>query len=865
YWADQLRGTVRFTHALTTLNDHDTTTYLEIGPNAVLTPLTHTTLDTQAIALLRAGRPEAEAVVEGLARAHAAGAALEPGAFFPEGELVDLPTYAFGRDHFWLAPQPVSGAHSPGLDTADHPLLSTAVDLADRDDTVFAGRLGLGGQPWLADHAVGGSVLLPATAFLELAVAAGGHLGLPQVEDLTLEAPLALPPGEAVRVQVAVGAPEGEGVRPFTIHACPDDDGGHPRRWIRHAVGVLAPEGPGAVDAAHEELSGAWPPAGAEPVPVEGAYERLASLGYAYGPAFRGLTGVWRAGGDLYAEVSLPAGPEDAAGFALHPALLDAVLHPLVLDAADGSEGSGGSDGGEGSGGADSGSIRLPFSLSGVTVHATGAAELRVRIRPRTPGSGSYGLTLADGTGAPVAAVEAVTLRPVDKDKLADTARSGGAALYELRWPVLPAPERRDDVPWVEVTGESLAGAEPAELLLVRFPATVPGGTGDARDAQDTATVPGDTRDAPGTPTARALRLVQEFLADERFVDARLAVVTSGAVAALPGEDVTDLASAPVWGLVRSAQSEHPGRVVLVDTDGGPGADGLLSAALAAGEPQVAVRAGALRVPRLSPAGRDAGGAPVVLDPGGTVLVTGGTGGLGALLARHLVAEHGVRELLLTSRRGATAPGAAELVAELSGAGATVRVVAADVSDRDAVAGLLDGIDPARPLTAVVHTAGVLDDATVLSLTPGGLESVLRPKADAGRHLHELTRGLDLRAFVLFSSVSGLIGTAGQANYAAANASLDALAQHRHAQGLPATSLAWGLWDATHGMGATLTDAETARWERAGLPPLTPGQGLALFDEALARGGPLFAPLVLRPALLAAGEATPPVLRGPVA
>nr|WP_078970572.1 type I polyketide synthase [Streptomyces sp. NRRL F-6492] len=840
YWADQLRGTVRFTHALKTLDALNATTYLEIGPNAVLTPLTHTTLDTQAIALLRTDKPEADTVVEGLARAHAAGAALEPVAFFPEGELVDLPTYAFGRDHFWLAPQPASGAHSPGLDTADHPLLSTAVDLADRDDTVFAGRLGLGGQPWLADHAIGDSVLLPATAFLELAVAAGGHLGLPQVEDLTLEAPLALPPGEAVRVQVAVGAPEGEGVRPFTIHASPDGDGGHPRRWTRHAVGVLAPEGPGAVDA---ELSGAWPPPGATPVPVEDAYERLASLGYSYGPAFQGLTGMWRADGDLYAEVSLPAGPEDAAGFALHPALLDAALHPLVLDAADGSEG------------ADSGSVRLPFSLSGVTVHATGAAELRVRIRPRTPasgsGSGSYGMTLADGSGAPVAVVESVTLRPVDKGRLADTARGGGAALYELRWPVLPAPERRDDVPWVEVTGESLAGVEPAELVLVRFPAPAP------EDARGTA--PGDTA------TTRALRLVREFLADERFVDARLAVVTSGAVAALPGDDVTDLASAPVWGLVRSAQSEHPGRIVLVDTDGGPGADGLLSAALAADEPQVAVRAGALRVPRLSPAGRDAGGAPVVLDPGGTVLVTGGTGGLGALLARHLVAEHGVRELLLTSRRGSAAPGAAELVAELSEAGATVRVVAADVSDRDAVAGLLDGIDPAHPLTAVVHTAGVLDDATVLSLTPEGLAGVLRPKADAGRHLHELTRGLDLRAFVLFSSVSGLIGTAGQANYAAANAFLDGLAHHRHARGLPATSLAWGLWDATRGMGATLTDAETARWERAGLPPLTPAQGLALFDEALARGGPLFAPLVLRPALLTDGEATPPVLRGQVA
>ncbi|MFD3946020.1 SDR family NAD(P)-dependent oxidoreductase [Streptomyces sp. NPDC058579] len=834
YWSDQLRGTVRFTDTLHTLNNHGTTTYLEIGPDAVLTTLTHTTLDTtQAIALLRPGKPEADTVAEGLARAHAAGAGLDPAALFPDGELVDLPTYAFGRDHFWLAPQPTVDARGLGLDAADHPLLSAAVDLADGETTVLTGRLGLGGQPWLADHAIT-TVLLPATAFLELAVAAGGHVGLPEVQELTLEAPLALTQGEAVRVQVTVGAPESDGVRSFTIHACPDDDSEGARRWTRHAVGALSPQRPGAHESELSELSelaGSWPPAGAAPVPIDDVYERLASLGYSYGPAFQGLTALWRAGEDLYAEVSLPAGPAEASGFALHPALLDAALHPLVLDAAEGEEG-------------DSGSIRLPFSLSGATVHATGAAELRVRIRPHAPGSGSYGLTLADGAGAPVAVVESVALRPVDKAKLADAARAEGGALYELRWPVLPAPQVQVDEAWVEAAVEGLAGVEAAELILVRFPASPPG---DGRGA------------------ARALDLVREFLADERFTDSRLAVVTSGAVAALPGEDVTDLDSAPVWGLIRSAQSEHPGRIVLVDTDGSPASDGLLPTALTTGEPQLALRDGVVHVPRLAVSGRQSGGAPASFDPEGTVLVTGGTGGLGALLARHLVAEHGVRHLLLTSRRGDRAPGAAELAAQLSEAGATVRVVAADVSDRDAVADLLAGIDAGHPLSAVVHTAGVLDDATVLSLTADRLAGVLGPKADAARHLHDLTRGLDLRAFVLFSSVSGLLGTAGQANYAAANAALDALAQHRHVHGLPATSLAWGLWDATHGMGATLTDSEIARWVRAGLPPLTPRQGLALFDEALARGGPLFAPLVLRPSLLAEGSAAPAVLRDLVA
>ncbi|MDX3853668.1 type I polyketide synthase, partial [Streptomyces sp. AK02-01A] len=837
YWAGQIRGTVRFLDAARALERQGVSVFVEVGPDAVLTPMVRDSLagDPAAVPLLRAGRPETETLTAGLARALAYGAPLDAASFFPGAHRVDLPTYAFQREHYWLANDTVTDARGLGLDPAGHPLLSTAVELAGREDLVLTGRLGIGSHPWLADHAIDGTVLVPGTAFLELALTAGGHLGAERVEELTLETPLTLPEHGAVRVQVAVDAPDASGARTFGIHSRGDGAADDRRPWTRHASGVL-----GRAGAPVAEDPRAWPPEGAVARPLDGVYGRLAELGYQYGPAFQGLTAVWRVGDDLCAEVSLPEEHRsDAAHFGIHPALLDAVLHPLVLHAADVA------------GGAAAGSIRLPFSWTDTVLHATGATTLRVRISPTGPDT--FSLTAADAAGRPVVAVESLVLRPVARDQLAPAANRA-EGLYGVEWTPVTAPAAapralriaealHGELPGVDEADEA---ARP-DAVLVRvdqFHTSRPG-TDEPAAARETA--------------AGALRLIQWFLADERYDDTQLLLVTRGAVAVAPGESVTTPASAPVWGLVRAAQSEHPGRLVLVDVDRTE-AETLLPVALATGEPQLAVRGDQMSAPRLARANRsDADTAPA-FDPAGTVLITGGTGGLGALLARHLVVSSGVRRLLLVSRRGPDAPGAEELSAELAALGAEVSVVACDVTDRAALAELLGRFSPEDPLTAVVHTAGVLDDATVETLTPERLDAVLRPKVDAAWHLHELTRDMDLTAFVLFSSVSGLLGTAGQANYAAGNAYLDALAAHRQALGLAAVSLAWGLWDGSHGMGGTLGEADLSRWSRTGIRPLTPERGLALFDLALTEGAALRVPLELDTAALRALTDEPPAL-----
>ena len=1154
YWVRQVRDAVRFGDVVQTLRGEGVGLFVEAGPDGALTAMAADSAgeDVGLVALLRRDRDEEHTVVSALGRIHARGRAVDWAAFFMGrgGTRVDLPTYAFEHRRYWLdAGSDAGDAAGLGLAAVDHGLLGASVALPDSDGVLLTGRLSLRSHPWLADHVVGGAVLLPGTAFVEMAIRAGDEVGAGQLEELVLQAPLVLTGSDVVRVQVVVEQADERGRRVVVIrsHTGTGEAGGP---WTRHADGVLAP-----TPAAPSFDLTQWPPAGAKAVDLDGLYAELSATGLTYGPVFQGLRAAWRRGSEVFAEVALPeeASPD---GFGLHPALLDAALHAMGLGREIAAE------------------PTLPFAWSQVALHAVGASALRVRLEETADDTVS--LRLADATGRPVASVGSLVLRELPADQV--NAQALHDSLFGVEWAPVAAPESAPEATWAVVGDDSLGFDGPLYSDWDAFAAALKQGAvvpDNVVVACVSAEVAGeDAADAARAAAHQALGLVQRWLDDDRYTDSRLVVLTSRAVAAGdPASDQVDLAQAPVWGLLRSAGLENPGRFALADFDAVAGCAALVVAGAALGEPEFAVRGGELRVPRLArrtgsalavPAGAatwrldnrvkgtldelcfvergdvsdalgagevrvglwaagmnfrdalnalgmypgDAGllgveGAGVVLEVGpgvtdlavgdrvmgmftgafgpvvvadrrlvapipsgwsfaeaatvpvvfltayyglvdlaglgsgesvlihaaaggvgiaavqvarylgaevfgtaspgkwetlrswglddahiassrtldfeaaflavtggrgvdvvldslarefvdaslrllprggrfvemgktdirdagqvaadhpgvvyqdfdvmdagfdriqemfqaliglfedgvltplpfvtwdlrrapeafrylsqarhvgkvvlsipqtfdgaGTVLVTGASGALGGLVARHLVVERGVRNLLLVSRRGVEAPGMADLVAELEGLGAAVRVVACDVADRDTLADVIASIEADRPLVGVVHTAGVVDDGVIGSLTPDRMDTVMRPKVDAAWNLHELTRDLNLSMFVMYSSVSGAMGSAGQGNYAAANTFLDALAVYRRGLGLPAVSLAWGLWERTSTMTADLGETDRERIARGGILALSDEVGLALFDAADAVGEALVVPMRLEMARL---------------
>nr|WP_311315017.1 type I polyketide synthase [Streptomyces sp. TML10] len=845
YWVDHVRRPVRFAEGIGASGGQ---VFLELGPGGALTGAIAESAGEDAISIpaLRDDRDEVQTLLLSVAELFVRGAKVDWAAILPEGATeahVDLPTYAFDHRHYWLQTAPATDAAALGQSTADHPLLGAVVEVPETGGVLCTSRLSLRTHPWLADHAVGGVVLVPGTGLVELAVRAGDEVGCGVVDELVIEAPLVVPEHGGVRVQVAVGGPDDNGLRTVSVYSAREDTAGEigAGAWTRHAAGTLtgtAPATGGTFDFT------AWPPAGAErvEVDVDAFYSGLIEKGYTYGPVFQGLRAVWRRGDEVYADIALPDGQrEEAARFGIHPALLDAALHAngFVAPAEQPAAGAGPR-------------TVLPFAWNRLALHAAGASALRVRVAPSGPDAVS--VQAADETGEPVLTTESLVFREVSAEQLEAAAGAPGAdALFRVEWTDLPVPAR--------------AGAPTPVWARVETAARLAGpAAGDTEPA--VLAVPADGADDALDRTSRVLDVLQAWLAEERFAESRLVVVTRGAVAT--GEEVlTDPAGAAVWGLVRAAQAENPDRIVLVDTDA-PQLDDeslavLLTTALAAGEPQLAVRGTTVRAPRLvraAPATEPAG-----WDPDGTVLVTGGTGSLGALLARHLVERHGVRHLLLASRRGPDAEGARDLATELTALGATtVRVAACDIADRASLAALLDSVPAEQPLTAVLHTAGVLDDGVIGTLDRERLRHVFAPKVTAVHHLDELTRALDLRTFAVFSSASGLFGSAGQGNYAAANAWLDAAMAERRAAGLPALSLAWGPWEQTTGMTTgTEAAARTRGNRRGGILPLAPQEGMALLDSALAGDDTLLVPVKLDlravRAEAATGAGVPPLLR----
>ena len=1198
YWVRHVREAVRFADAVSAMRSAGVATFVEVGPDGVLSALGPQSgaagRDEAWLPALRKDKEEPSALLAAVAAVHVRGGAVTwastvNGARAGDAAAaaqVDLPTYAFQRQRYWLAPGggPADAA-GLGQAAAGHPLLGAAVDLPETGGLVLTGRLSVAAQPWLADHVVAGQVLVPGAALVELASRAADEVGCGQVEELVIEAPLVLDGRAGVQLRVTVGPEDENGRREAVTYSRQEADAPH-GPWTRHASGTLAPEaGTGPGD--QPDLR-AWPPAGAERLDIDGFYQALADAGLAYGPAFANLRGAWRrdtpAGAEVFAEVTLAEGTS-VAGYGVHPALLDAALHAIGLRNPAGERTSLAGDDGP----------LLPFAWSAVAIHSTGASAARVRVAPGGAGDG-VSVTLADGSGALVASVGSLALRAASASELGAGAAAVRDALFEPGW--VPADtastadaavsgliavagddEERLDVPGAvryaglsELAQAVADGAQAPALVLWRVPRPARARSGAQTAAAAAHAVAGGLLDS-----------LREWLGDERLAGSALVAVTERAVDAGP-EAPVDVRLAPACGLVRVAQSENPGRLILADADDLASAGGPLVAGAGLGEPEFAVRAGQLRVPRLGrvpagltvpepsravggwrldftergslgnlvlapaadgcrplgfgevrvgiraagvnfrdvlnvlgmypgeagqlglegagvvleagagvhglapgdrvmglftgaftpvavtdarlltpvpagwslaeaaaspvvfltayyalvelaglragesilihaaaggvgiaavqlarhlgaevfataspakwpavhalgvPAGRVASsrttdfeqafraatggrGVDVVLDslagefvdaslrlaaPGGrfiemgktdvrepaevaaahgglyyrafdllqagpdeiagmlaalrdlfvtgvlvplpaaswdvrrapeafrylsqarnvgkvvltipapprtdgTALITGATGALGGLTARHLAASH--RHLVLASRRGPGAPGVAALAAELSQAGAAVTAVACDAADHDALAAVIAAVPPTAPLTTVIHAAGLLDDGVLAAQTPDRLDAVLRPKADGAWNLHELTSRLDLSAFVLFSSVAGILGSAGQATYAAANTFLDTLAAARRRAGLPGVSLAWGPWQSGAGMAGQLDDAHWQRMARQGLRPLTDRDGMALLTAAAQATAPLQMPARLDlGALSSRGDHLPPLL-----
>ncbi|MET8805784.1 SDR family NAD(P)-dependent oxidoreductase [Streptomyces sp. NPDC004546] len=817
YWYTNLREPVRFAPAVERMAADGYRHFVELSSHPSLLTALYTIGEDSghelvAVGSLRRDEDGPACLDRAAAELHVRGRRLDWRRLVADTVRADLPTYAWDTRRHWIAPEPASGG--PGLfDRAAHPLLGVQLQSADETRWTFRNEWSPATADWLSDHTVFGRTVVSGTTLLELcraALAVARPDDPADVTDLLVLAPLVLPASGTVEVSVEVvtagPAPE------ITVHSRPR--GQEATGWTLHATASAA----AATEAA--ERPPVWPQA-AEPAWSPDTYERLTGLGLGYGPAFRGVReAVVPGAGELLARLSLPSVAHDLADpYPVHPALLDAALH--VAAALEG-------------GAAPDGRVLLPIAVGRAALSHGGADDLTALVRRTgaTETDLTLDVTLWDADGFPVGRLEGVRLRAASPADLVGGS-GNGRHLYEVAWTAAPEPSVQAPAGDWTVVGDpsdpdvaaALRGLEAAGIqcrdtggdVLVRF---------WPRPAENAET------DAAAREVTEAALAELQTLAAQEQAPARTIWVTRGAVAADDRDTVPGLAQSALWGLARSARAEHPDLgLTLLDLEDTDPAAALLAAVAHRDEPELAGRAGTLLVPRLVRArAADTDRARTPVD--GTVLITGGLGAVGRHIAR-LLAERGVPRLLLTSRRGADDPRTAEVTAELTALGAAVEVAACDVADAAALADIVGSV--ARELRGVVHCAGVLDDGVVAELTPERLARVLSPKVDGAAHLHRLTADAQLDLFLLVSSAAGVVGNAGQANYAAANAFLDQLAHHRRASGLPAVSVSFGAW-AGEGLAAEHADLE--RMARLGHRALTPEQGRDLVELALRRDAP---------------------------
>ncbi|MEU3459406.1 beta-ketoacyl synthase N-terminal-like domain-containing protein [Streptomyces sp. NPDC006733] len=854
YWYRNLRNPVGFEPAIRALLDDGTGCFLEMSPHPVLAMAVEETIAahgavhrTEVVGSLRRDEGGLPRFLLSLGQAHVAGVPIDWNAVYAGtgAQQVPLPTYAFQHKRYWLDATGLADASAIGLGRVEHPVLAAAVQVGDRDEWVLTGRVSHQGQPWTRDHALFGTVVLPGAALVELVMSAGRHVGCDLIEELNLDAPMVLGEDDAARIQVTLGEADADGRREVAVYSRPEAADAQTTEAVCHARGRLA--------AGAEPLSarlGEWPPAGAEPVSVDALYTALAERGLDCGPLLQCAQSAWVAGREVYADLALPDGTEPG-GFAIHPALLESVLHTAHRPG--------------------DGAVPTAPSWSGVRIAGDKVARVRARLVPA--GEDALRLDVFDADGTPVVHVDRIAVRPTDPARFGQL-RRGQNALLRMDW--VPVPAGKGKPVRLAALG-AVAGVAERHPDLAALEQAVADGPVPQAVLAAIDTPAGDTPAAVRAAAGQALALVRQWLAGEALGGATLAVVTRGAVAV--GDEAADVAQAAVWGVVRAAQSEHPGRFLLIDASGTAtdAATGALAgdagapqeqewgALLGLDEPQLAVRDGKVLAPRLARVPGGSADRPRPLDPDGTVLITGGSG---ARFAEHLIRHHGARHLVLAVPQDQADALSDALAADLASLDldAQVRTAPCDVSDREQLAALLDCLE--HPLTAVVHGAGVLDGGLIETLSHEQLQTVLRATVDTAWHLHELTAGADLSAFVLFSSFEGLVGLPGQAAPSAADAALVALAGRRRSAGLPGTALAWGLWADGRSVtdrGAAPSSADRALVAQAGLVPFSTELARELFDRGVAADRPLLVPVELDPAVLreqALAGLLPSVLRG---
>jgi len=886
YWCEHALRPVRFADGMQRLADTGATDFIEIGPGNTLLALGRQCLggDQQRwLGSLRKGHGGLSELLTSLGQLYQRGYKIDWDGFNRpfHRHRVSLPAYSFERRRFWIDDDRIP--RSPPLSPdAERSLTGVRVRSA-LPDVQFESAYGLQQFAYLDDHRIYGMPVLPLTAGLTaLSGAARQHFAGEAVAIANLQYREAMVlPDKGERVVQSILSPVDEATAEFRLASIAADSSD---AWHTHMIGMVRVDSSASGhDAAPLQLDRVKLRCSA-PVAIERYYAALRTSGLEYGPSFRGIESLWRGNDEALTRVRLPD-HLSAERSDLHPALLDACLHvyPALIDAY----------GNFDEAPQELRRTYLPIGVERFRSNGSGAREVwvhaaRRRHEKHDPETVTIDIAIHRDDGSWAAAIEGLSLKPLAPEALRpQTVQAKQDWLYQMRWDerpplaVLPDNSRKADS-WLILAdhggvGEALARLleqrggkcrilHPDDLIDRRRPRSRRGADDLSKRLTALMLEFGTQHSLRGVINLSALDVAGQDLtfeqhehAQERIVGGSLALVRAvieagarlnpapriwfvsrNAVSARADDPPTDPATAALWGLGRSAAVEHPGTWGgFLDLGAGPKAFPSADAAALLreilhgdGEDQVALRSGhrfaarLVRMPVPAPP-------PTAFDRKASYLITGGLGALGIELAKFLVTRRGAKHLILASRRGQKDPHAARARRTLAELGAKVTIAAVDVTNDEDVRRLLGRIAKSRhPLKGVFHCAGLLDDGILVHMDWAKFHRVTAPKIAGAWLLDKLTRDLDLDHFVLFSSILSVIGSAGQANYAAANSFLDALAMRRRSEGLPALALNFGPW-AKAGLATASGEKGRAIWRARGTEYITADIGWQAFDALI--------------------------------